>query len=432
MYLYAKAPIITIIFFLDERNEFIMYTKTTKKSPFGIDLIPKDDMQRVTELHKYNIINTSSESKFNDLTELAAEICDVPIAVISFTDLNTVFYKSAYGAKELENTTTKRGNTICSIVVKKGIPLTFLDTSKSSCLQADPNSDDSPIRFYSGVPIKTKNNQVIGSLSVIDIKPRDSFDDSKVTMLNKLARVTMTILEQRLRYKQLNYSISENLALTTHDLRSPLNGIIGLTEIIKNEIQGSAVYDFLELISESADSMNQLIDKILNSEKNTFMELVIEEVNVSKVLDNVIQHNQISANKKGQEINYNIDKNLRVQGDIIRLREVFDNLINNAVKFSPINLGIIEVMAKREKSKIVITISDNGQGFSRDDLEYVFNKYIRLSSKPTGSETSNNLGLYITKNILDKHNALIEVESLGKGLGSTFTIKLPILNSKTS
>ena len=110
--------------------------------------------------------------------------------------------------------------------------------------------------------------------------------------------------------------------------------------------------------------------------------------------------------------------------DSDRMREAIDNLISNAIKYSPIG-GKIAVLVNRAQNKTVIRVADEGAGLSPEDLGRLFGRFQRLSAKPTAGESSTGLGLSIVKRIVDMHGGRVTADSAGPGQGSTFTVVLP-------
>jgi signal transduction histidine kinase len=111
--------------------------------------------------------------------------------------------------------------------------------------------------------------------------------------------------------------------------------------------------------------------------------------------------------------------------DADRIREAIDNLVSNAVKYSPIG-GAIDLLVGREGGGIIVQIRDQGAGLSPEDISRLFGRFQRLSAKPTAGETSTGLGLSIVKRIVDLHGGRVTVESLGPGQGATFKMSLPV------
>jgi len=110
--------------------------------------------------------------------------------------------------------------------------------------------------------------------------------------------------------------------------------------------------------------------------------------------------------------------------DADRMREAIDNLVSNAIKYSPIG-GKITVLVMHEGKNTVIRIADEGAGLSPEDLGRLFGRFQRLSAKPTAGESSTGLGLSIVKRIIDMHGGQVTADSAGPGQGSTFTVTLP-------
>jgi signal transduction histidine kinase len=110
--------------------------------------------------------------------------------------------------------------------------------------------------------------------------------------------------------------------------------------------------------------------------------------------------------------------------DADRMREAIDNLVSNAIKYSPVG-GKIAVAVSHEKNSTIIRIADEGAGLSPEDIGRLFGRFQRLSAKPTGGESSTGLGLSIVKRIVDMHGGHVTAESNGPGRGSTFTLILP-------
>jgi len=138
----------------------------------------------------------------------------------------------------------------------------------------------------------------------------------------------------------------------------------------------------------------------------------------------VAEANRPLASKKGQKIMVSAAPQLTAPCDADRIREAIDNLVSNAVKYSPIG-GPIDIFVTQEAENIVIQVRDQGAGLSPEDLSRLFGRFQRLSAKPTAGETSTGLGLSIVKRIVDLHGGRITVESAGPARGANFTMSLP-------
>jgi signal transduction histidine kinase len=147
-------------------------------------------------------------------------------------------------------------------------------------------------------------------------------------------------------------------------------------------------------------------------------------LDVGQLVGEVAEANRGLAAGKDQVIAVEADPGLWSVGDVERLREAVDNVISNAVKYSPIG-GRISVSAKRQGEEALIRVADQGPGLSPEDSSRVFGRFQRLSAKPTGGESSTGLGLSIAKRIVDLHGGRIFAERAGPSGGAAFNIALP-------
>src|SRR5258707_4556218 len=149
-----------------------------------------------------------------------------------------------------------------------------------------------------------------------------------------------------------------------------------------------------------------------------------EPVDVAALVAEVTDANLPSAVNKQQAISVSAPPNFVTMCDADRIREAIDNLVSNAIKYSPIG-GKVTVGVTHEGGDTVLRIQDEGAGLSPEDLGRLFGRFQRLSAKPTAGESSTGLGLSIVKRIIDMHGGHVTAESAGPGRGSTFTVTLP-------
>lgn len=218
---------------------------------------------------------------------------------------------------------------------------------------------------------------------------------------------------------------SDILGIAAHDLKNPLSTILSLTELLKDrEISCEDKTELLEIISSSASRMLNLITELLENiiVENTKFKVNISDIYISELVNQVVESNRVQANKKGQTIHYKPAKELVIDGDEKWIREILDNVINNAVKYTPLNKNIY-IDLEEETDNVIIKVKDEGPGFTEEDKKYVFQKFKKLSAKPTGGESTTGLGLAIVKQLIGLHNGEIELKS-NLNEGSTFIIKL--------
>ena len=169
-----------------------------------------------------------------------------------------------------------------------------------------------------------------------------------------------------------------------------------------------------------------MVDHLISDAMADAFDITIrrEPVDVAALVSDVAEANQPLAVNKQQTITVAAPPNIVTMCDTDRIREAIDNLVSNAIKYSPIG-GKITVTVTHEDDNTVIRVADEGAGLSPEDLGRLFGRFQRLSAKPTAGESSTGLGLSIVKRIIDMHGGEVTAESAGPNKGSTFTIVLP-------
>ncbi len=225
---------------------------------------------------------------------------------------------------------------------------------------------------------------------------------------------------------------TELLAIAAHDLKNPLQSIMGFAQLLnekKNDAQ--SVESFAQIIQRSSERMLSLINNLLEDAKAemTTFELHHQTLNLTELIKQMIETQfNAQAHQKSQTIFFESEENIMLRGDPERLKQIFENLIGNAIKYSPKGKRIWVDLRKQPRENnqtVLVSIKDEGQGLTEEDKSKLFRKFQRLSAKPTGGEGSTGLGLSITKQLVEKHNGRIWAESEGKDKGATFFVELP-------
>ncbi len=185
-------------------------------------------------------------------------------------------------------------------------------------------------------------------------------------------------------------------------------------------------HDMLVMINESAESMHRLITDLLESSAAEMGAMTLEfaHVDLSEILRIVIYSNLMAAQVKIQRIESCIE-DVVINADSRRIQQVIENLISNAIKYSPADKTINARLFQNETSAR-IEVHDQGQGLTEEDMSKLFGQFQRLSAQPTGGESSTGLGLSIVKQIVELHGGRIWAESAGKDQGATFIVELPL------
>jgi signal transduction histidine kinase len=226
----------------------------------------------------------------------------------------------------------------------------------------------------------------------------------------------------------LNNEKDSLMNIVAHDLKAPLNRILGLTQVM--ELEGdlpTKQLEYLKMIKMSTRAGSNLIIDLLdvNAIEEKGSAPVATEINLQDWLKERIHSFQVSADAKRLRLDTNNQATGLFVTDVDYLGRIFDNLLSNAIKFSPPGRQI-QITLNSIRDYICIVIKDEGPGFSDIDKQFMFQKFKKLTARPTGGESSNGLGLAIVKTLVDRLNGTITLQSK-PGSGSEFTVTLPAM-----
>jgi len=244
-------------------------------------------------------------------------------------------------------------------------------------------------------------------------------------------------LEERVaeRTKELdraNAFKKEVLGIVAHDLKNPLSVILGRADMLGSQMKRDSVdvekaIKHADEIARSARRMTGMIESLLAEAMSDAVDITLRRgtLDLAELIVSVAESNQPLAEGKNQSISIVAPRPVVVRADYDRLREAIDNLVSNAVKYSPTG-GEIGISTQARDGEAVVRVSDTGPGLSDDDMERLFGRFQRLSARPTGGESSSGLGLSIAKRIVELHGGRIWAErDSGRG-GTSFGIALPL------
>ncbi|MFZ4620858.1 MAG: ligand-binding sensor domain-containing protein [Bacteroidota bacterium] len=225
---------------------------------------------------------------------------------------------------------------------------------------------------------------------------------------------------------EANDAKSQLLSFVAHDLKTPLITINSIAQEIKKFEVDVHFRGYLELVEQNSKRIVTLISEILNItaiESGKF-QFTMEPMNIADIAGLVVDGYQVAAVRKEQQLKYVVDDNEQcmVMADSSKLQEAMENLVNNAIKYSPRGAEI-GVFVGRKDNIVRFSVSDQGPGITEQEQQQLFKKFSVLTAKPTGGEIATGLGLAIVKEIIDAHKGKIFVESTPPK-GSTFVIEL--------
>ena len=261
--------------------------------------------------------------------------------------------------------------------------------------------------------------------------------DANAQLEDRVAQRTRALMQanrrlsaQWLRLQRANGFKNEILGTVAHDLKNPLGVIFGrtemLAELIGTDSPRDTVTSQIDHIRDATKRLITMVDHLISDAMADAFDITIrrEPVDVAALVAEVSDANQLSAVNKQQTIAVSAPTGRITMCDQDRMREAIDNLVSNAIKYSPVG-GRITLLVDHDTDNTIIRVTDEGAGLSPEDLGRLFGRFQRLSAKPTAGESSTGLGLSIVKRIVEMHDGQINADSSGPGQGSTFTIILP-------
>jgi PAS domain S-box-containing protein len=284
--------------------------------------------------------------------------------------------------------------------------------------------DGSEVDFSLTVsPVRDKSGKVIGASKIArDISGRRQAEER---LKEALARER----EARVEAERANRSKDEFIALISHELRSPINAILGWTHALREQRHDEQLFDrSTEVIERNARTQLRMIEDLLDTASviNGKLMLEVRPTDLVEVIEKAEEVVRQAARAKDISLDTHLDRNVgQITGDPDRLQQVVWNLLSNAVKFTNEG-GRVEVRSERVDPYVHISVSDTGRGIKPEFLPYVFDRYTQAYAFGGRRAGGLGLGLTLVRQLVEMHGGRVAAESEGEEKGATFTIKLPI------
>lgn len=392
---------------------------------------PDDELERQIEVDKYQVVNTLPEESYDSITALMAHICDVPISLVSILDKDRNFLKSHHGVPFNEDT---RDRSFCGHAILEDTQVMIVpDASKDERFHDNPLVTEMGVRFYAGARLINPEGFSLGTLCVFDTVPKE-LNDFQVQSLVNMSKQVMLILEERfknislLKAQQLliqrNEEMKKFVFTVSHDLKAPLSGITGLSELLSESLKGkideqSNVY--LNLIITSGISLSNYVDRMLDFYKSD--ELVKTEKERVSAKDMIEE--AISVYSTEQNLNFEIVckvDQIEVNSRIIH--QILLNLIGNGIKYNNKKNRELKIKVFEVDNAYKFEVKDNGNGMDLNHEIDIFKMFETNNKKDRMGERGTGIGLATVKKLIDKLDGEIWVESEPE-TGSTFHFSIP-------
>lgn len=370
--------------------------------------IPDNEDLRFESLDAYKILDTLPEEEYDALTKIAAEICGTPIALVTLIDNNRQWFKSHHGLNETE---TPRDFAFCAHAINTPDELFIIpDATKDIRFHDNPLTVKDPnIIFYAGAPLNTKDGYSLGTLCVIDTKPREGLTESQKESLKALANQVISQFELRKKNRileELNDEIiKKNVQLNhfahrlTHDLKVPIRGVNSLLTFIKEDyktlIKNTELETCIDLIYSRNEYMDFLINGILEYTKVSNDQICFEDFNVKSTIEYIVDNGDLNI---ATHIHYrNCDTVVRHSK--IGFIQIIQNLLSNTAKHTDKEECNVWISLTENETNYSFVYEDDGPGIPEKYWLKVFELFETVNSK-YGKNAG--IGLSTIKAIVDR------------------------------
>jgi signal transduction histidine kinase len=394
---------------------------------------PHNESERLRALRSYGVLDTLSEREYDQLTAIASQICGCRMSLISLIDEERQWFKARVG---LDVSETAREFAFCAHAIHEPrktlvVPDARLDDRfhDNPLVTGDPH-----LAFYAGVPLVNEDGLPLGTLCVLDSEPK-TLSESQLNALNALADQVMALLELRRskialektlgNLEEKNRELEQFAFIAAHDLKSPLNGISSLTDVLIESHSDMFQQDGIRMLNAIRGSSQQLSSLItglldyyrLDSANQEMASLIKREELTSQIMN-------LFGGDSSVEFQFAIQPDsINTHGPV--LLQVLLNLVGNAIKYSDKAKTIVKLEIEERKNGYRIVVADNGAGIDSRFHDKLFELFETASSSDRFGKRGNGIGLATVKKLVNRIGGSIRFFSeLGKGTTFEFTMPL--------
>ena len=396
-----------------------------------IPQFPVDEQQRLAAVRSYNLLDTLPEKDFDNITSLTASICDVPISLVTLLDADRNFLKSHYGIPFNES---PRNTSFCGHAILEESNIFIVEDARK-----DPRFKDNPLVkdlqaiFYAGVRLINSEGYPLGTLCVFDTKPKTLTESQKKALIAMAYQVVnlfearkrnRTLLAVQQELKEKNEELKNFAGIVSHDMKMPLANMIITSDMLRSKyghLLDKQGQEYLDYIKQSSFTLSEYITGLLEHyESDKTASLTDEVFDSQDLLEEIIELLNINIDC---EINLP-EENIEMQANRAALEQIILNLVGNSLKYNDKKKIKIDIDCSEENGFYHFTISDNGMGIPKKELNHIFDLFATTGKLDRNGKKGNGIGLSTVKNLVTKLGGEIEVFSeLGKNTTFQFSIK---------
>ena len=391
----------------------------------ALQTIQNED-QRLKQIDSYQILDTASESDYDNINMLVAMICDVPISLIQILGKEKFHMKSKLGV-DIEEINLNAS--FCKYTIKDDKLLEVEDARKDHRFKDNPIVTQQKALFYAGIPLINKEGYTLGTICIYDYRTK-RLDEEQKEAMRILATQVVNLFELRKsnlihekienELKDRNDHLKDFASHVSHDLKSPLANITSLTELLReddlNTLSDESKH-YLDYISESTEILKEYIDGILvHYKSDELLDNKVEDIPLNEIASEI----KLLLVGRNQKLTYDdsiIIKNINKAA----VSQILINLVDNALKYNDKKTPTIKIDYISDLFYHKFSVTDNGIGIPEKKQKLIF-KIFKTLKNPNG-KSSTGIGLSTVKNLVEKMGGSIFLQS-EKGKGSTFTFTI--------
>jgi signal transduction histidine kinase len=393
---------------------------------------PRAEQARLVALHSYGLLDAARPAVLDQLSRLTASVLDTPMASVTLIDADRQWFAGKVG---LANDEDPRSISFCARVVEQGTPLIVPDTSRHPEFRDYANVTGEPhIRFYAGAPLIDQDGYALGTVCVLDDRPREIGDRQRDMLVQFAGQAAghLAGLRSRLLLSDLGDELSravgreeDLVAAVSHELRTPVTSIQGYLEMLTEDEELAPYRRYLDPIRRNGERLVRMVDHLLAGTRPAEA-LTIDHtpVDLVTVAEAAIAASQSQlAHRDVRCVLEVAGSPAKIRGDFTRLGQALEQLLRNAIGFSPAG-GQVRVVVSFAGRAPSVQVIDEGAGIPAGELPHVLDRFYRGRHARREAVGGVGLGLTIAQTIAAAHGGSLTVASPGPGLGTTARMSL--------
>lgn len=392
---------------------------------------PENESLRLKALKEYSILDTLPEEEYDDITKLASQICDTNISTISLIDEKRQWFKSKVGIDAHE---TSRDAAFCAhAIINPDEIFTVKDSRLDDRFHDNPMVIGEPhVVFYTGIPLVSPEGLALGTLCVIDDKPKE-LDEEQLRALKALSNQVVSLFELR-KSKILLEKFAKDLVnrnkelekfahVAAHDIKSPLNNISGLTQILISdyaEKMDDEAKLYLSMLNDSSNTLRNLVDGILEYSRGDAVLIAKRTVfGLHKLV-----HETISLLDPQEDYEFKLTfDDQKIYTNRTALQQILLNLMANSIKYNRKEKVSVTIDFEETEEFYHFRVKDNGNGIRKEDQKRIFDIFEVLATEDRFGKRGSGIGLSTVKKMVEGLGGNITVDSeIEKGTAFFFTL----------